>query len=124
MCECNSMPATGVRLVKGSPSHSASYWNDCGSLSTNCWWDLCVCKWNWCQLLESGWGHRHLWTVVQASAATEGPIINSRRGHSSLDLKGSYRCLAHSASYWGAAVRELAASYWRQNGCVGPPGLW
>lgn len=51
-----------------------------------------------------------LQTVMPAAGTSEGSRISSWRSHSSLDLKGSYRLLDLSASYWGTGMSELGAS--------------
>lgn len=104
MCCKDCMPATGmcsppvmdvgewntaVRLGNGN-SGMGQLLEQVQGLSISCWWDRCVCKWNWCQLLETGCG-------VMATGASGGP---SSKGCSSLDLKAFYIFWAWNDSYW------------------------
>lgn len=54
---------------------------------------------------------------MPAPGTSEGSRISSWRSHSSLDLKGSYRFLDLSASYWGTGMSEVGASLCLEFSC-------
>lgn len=73
VCEGKLVPATGIRLRirKTWPAVAATGMNMGVSVPVTGGTSLCVCKWNWCQLLESGQGVGP-WTVIPATGMSGG----------------------------------------------------